>query len=123
MGWNTGWEILQNISIKVYDEIGEEGFNKIAQHIIAPFQGTDIDEGGKDYDWLTKDGKEMEQIFVDAMWENFSPDDILPGDFEGEEDNMCNDEEWAYIKAFYLILESKQWQDKKHMLLKKGKTS
>jgi hypothetical protein len=117
MGWNTGWEILQAQSINIYNEVGKEQFDNIAHILIAPFQETDIDEGGKDYNWFTNDGKEMEQIIVDAMWLGFHPDNIAEGDFEGDVWDEYDHKRWAYIKAFYLIIHSRKWQQEKHTLM------
>lgn len=117
MGWNTGWTILQNTAIGVYDEIGPDEFTKIARVLISPFQETDIDEGGKDYDLRTKDGKSMEQIIVESMWTGFSPDKIALGDLDGDVYEGYDHADMSYIKAFYLIIESKKWADKKHTLI------
>lgn len=118
MGWNTGWTILQDQSINIYNEVGKDVFAQIAKHLIMPFQGSDIDEGGKDYDFVTTDDKQMEQIFVEALWSDFDTEKIVPGDFEGRTDWDGYDKgEWAYIKAFYLIIRSPHWEDEKHTIL------
>ena len=118
MGWNIGWTILQDQSIDIYNEVGQETFAKIAKILIAPFQGSDMDEGGKDYDFVTVDGKQMEQIFVDALWLDFDPSKIVRGDFEGDIWEEYDHKEWAYIKAFYLIISSPHWESEKHKVIK-----
>ena len=112
MGWNQGWTMLQEQVIELYNVMGAEAFAPIADIFLAPYRYSVCDEGGKSYDYVTDDGKQMEQVMVEALWPDFSPDMVPPGDFEGEEDDMYSDKEWAYIKVFYSMLNSENWRNK-----------
>lgn len=108
MGWNTGWRIMQEQVIGLYDALGEKFTPEVCKVIMKSFIGTDFDEGGKDYNLLSKDGKTEEQIVVETMKPNFDPDsyesewlDHYEGISEDEKrhqayagmfDDMCRDQ-------------------------------
>ena len=111
MGWNAGWTILQEQVIEIYDQIGAEQFKKIAAPLITPFLETDMDEGGKNYDYCTKDGKEMEQVIVDALCKDFDAKQFDPCPYDGKEPEYDH-EKYAYGQAFWGILTRQDWEKK-----------
>lgn len=64
MGWNTGWTIIEQQVVSVYD-VGALT-TEILKLLLLPFKDTDIDEGGS-ADLRTKDGKSFTQIVIKML--------------------------------------------------------
>lgn len=106
MGWNYGWTIMQEQVIGLYDLLGESFTKKVCKAIMKPFYETDFDEGGKDYNLFSKDGKSEEQIVVEAMQPDFDPDSV-----EVEEWNEATPEilkQLAYSQKFYELCRDRE---------------
>lgn len=63
MGWNQGFTIMEATVIGAYD-LGKLDRELLAV-LLEPYRYTDIDSGGK-LGTLTKDGKDVEQVVVEA---------------------------------------------------------
>lgn len=119
MGWNQGWEILEHQVVPLYDLLGANFTGDIAKAILKPFIDTDMDEGGKDYNYFSKDGKEMEEIIVSAIYpgfdaENYKPDDPDIDDDLFDDAHFSKEElnRHAYQDQFYKLLRNRQFWSK-----------
>lgn len=63
MGWNTGFRIFEATVIGAYD-LGKLD-KALLSALMEPYRGTDIDSGGS-RNLTSKDGKEIQQIVVEA---------------------------------------------------------
>jgi len=64
MGWNTGWTIMEQTVIGVYDT---GGLNRpVLEVLLKPYANTDIDMGGH-RDLKTRDGKNVMEVILEIM--------------------------------------------------------
>jgi len=63
MGWNTGYRIFEETVVGAYD-LGKLD-KALLSVLMEPYRDTDIDRGGKG-GLASKDGKEVEQIAIEA---------------------------------------------------------
>lgn len=64
MGWNTGWSIMEETVVNVYDT-GALTLS-VLEAILKPYKGTDMDMGGHS-DLRAKDGKGLFEIVLLLM--------------------------------------------------------
>jgi hypothetical protein len=113
MGWNTGWAIMQEQVIGLYDLLGEGFTPEVCKVLLKVFADTDMDEGGKDYNMVSKDGKPEEQIIVETLLPQFDPltyenEWMDYDDYETEDDKKYA----AYCFRFGdLMRDSKFWSE------------
>lgn len=70
MGWNTGWTIMEEQIMSLY-ELGSLS-QPVLKAVLRPFVGTDVDEGGSSYP-MSEDGKSFWQIVVEIMFPEYIP--------------------------------------------------
>jgi hypothetical protein len=63
MGWNEGYQLLEETVIRVYD-LGKLD-EPMVEALLEPYRGSDIDSGGS-RDLRTKDGKSMKEVVCEA---------------------------------------------------------
>ena len=113
MGWNSGFTIMENTVVTLYDNgvLTKDLLDKI----MNPFKGTDCDSGGS-RGLVSNDGKCVEHIICEIMkpeetknvvenpkWD--CPYEEIPTNYEGYSDPYWKANENAY-DLFYAI-----WRD------------
>lgn len=64
MGWNTGYSIMEQTIVAVYDTGNLT--KKLLDKLMEPYKGTDCDSGGSQ-DLKAADGKSVEEIICSIM--------------------------------------------------------
>ena len=97
MGWNQGYEILEQIVIGAYD-LGKLD-KDLLEVIIEPFKGSDLDCGGSTA-LTTHDDKDLEEVVVE----------IITNEKVQKPKNTTNDDYWEYLekinKSFSTIMKT-----------------
>lgn len=98
MGWNTGFKIMENTVITLYDAncLTKELLDKI----MDPFKGTDCDSGGKE-GLLTKDGLCVEHVICRIMkpeeTEQVEQNPVFYDDLEENKEIYMENPDWEWV--------------------------
>ena len=108
MGWNTGYAIMENTVVALYDSgvLTSELLDKI----MKPFKGTDCDSGGSN-DLKARDGSGVEEIICKTMKpEKYKEVVENPKWHEGEEPETEDHDKWNSNEKAYDLFSS-IWRD------------
>ena len=101
MGWNSGYAIMENTVITVYD--AGVLTKEILDRLMDPFKNTDCDSGGS-RGLVAKDGLGVKEIICKVMEpEKYQAVLDNPQWYEGEEPGTENHHRWRSSKAAYAL--------------------
>ena len=108
MGWNSGYAIMENTVVALYDS--RVLTIDLLDKIMDPYKGTDCDSGGSN-DLMSKDGLGVEEIICKIMKpEEYKEVIENPEWYTGEEPESELHNKWGSNKKAYDLFSS-IWRD------------